>query len=112
MCHSRAFLKSVGIAKGIYQKRNHLSFPYHHGNRTGIVIVPDDIDKLPSVSSVAVEFLLHHSIIVFGQDCILIVHKEKTPSFFFGEFYFLTYSMIINKEGKALLSTYIIVSKQ
>ena len=75
-------------------------------------IVPDGIDKLSSVSSVAVELLSHHSIIVLGKDCVLIVRKENPPSFFFKESYFLTYSMIINKEGKALLSTYIIVSKQ
>ena len=83
MCHSRTFLKPVGMAKGIYQRRNHLSLPHHHGNRTGIVIVPDGIDKLPSVSPIAIELLLHHSIIVFGKDCVLIVHKEKPPSFFF-----------------------------
>ena len=75
-------------------------------------IVPDGIDKLTSVSSIAVELLSHHSIIVLGKDCVLIVRKENPPSFFFKESCFLTYSMIINKEGKALLSTYIIVSKQ
>ena len=75
MCHSRVFLKQVGMAKGIYQRRNHLSFPHHHGNRTGIV--PDDIDKLPSVSSTAIEFLLHHSIIVLGKDHIFVVHKKN-----------------------------------
>ena len=111
MCHSRAFLKPVGMAKGICQKRNHLSFPHHHGNRTGIVIVPDGIDKLPSVSPIAIELLLHHSIIVFGKDCVLIVHKEKPPFFLFKESCFLTYSMIVSKWGKALLSAYIIVSK-
>ena len=82
MCHSRAFLKPVVMAKGIYKKRNHLSLPHHHGNRTGIVIVPDGIDKLSSVSPIAIELLLHHSIIVFGKDCVLIVHKEKPPFFF------------------------------
>ena len=111
MCHSRAFLKPVGMAKGIYQRRNHLSLPHHHGNRTGIVIVPDVIDKLTSVSPIAIEFLLHHSIIVLGKDCVLIVHKEKPHFFLFKESCFLTYSMIVSKWGKALLSAYIRVSK-
>ena len=60
-------------------------------------IVPDGIDKLSSVSSVAVELLSHHSIIVLRKDRVLIVHKEKPPSFFFKESCFLTYSMIVSK---------------
>lgn len=40
------------------------SFSHHHGNQTGIV--PNDIDKLPSVSSIAVELLSNESIDVFG----------------------------------------------
>lgn len=43
-----------------------LSLPHHHGNKTGIVIVPYDINKLPLISSVVVEFLLHDSVVVLG----------------------------------------------
>ena len=75
-------------------------------------IVTNSIDKLQSVSSMVIEFLLHDSVVVLRKDRALIAHKEKPHFFLFKESYFLTYSMIINKEGKALLSTYIIVSKQ
>lgn len=111
MCHSQAFLKPVGMAKGIYQKRNHLSLPHHHGNQTGIIIVPYYADKLPSVPSISVQIYSKEQRGLSFKDCVLIVHKENPPSFFFKESCFLTYSMIVSKWGKALLSAYIRVLK-
>lgn len=112
MCHSRTFLKLVGMAKGIYQKRNHLSFPHHHGNQTTSEIVPYYADKLPSVPSISVQIYSKGQLGLSFKDCVLIVHKEKNPSFFFKESCFLTYSMIVSKWGKVLLSTYIVASKK
>lgn len=41
-----------------------LSFPHHHSYETSIA--PNDINKLPPISSVAIEFLQHDSVVVLG----------------------------------------------
>lgn len=88
------------MAKGIYQKRNHLSFPHHHhGNQTGIVIIPYGINKLSPISSISVQIFSKEQRGLSFKDFVFIVHKEKPPSFFFKESCFLTYSMIVSKWG-------------
>lgn len=97
------------MAKGIYQRRNHLSLPHHHGNKTASEIVPYYADKLPSVPSISVQIFFKEQRGLSFKDFVFIVHKENPPYFFFKESCFLTYSMIVSKWGKALLSTYIVV---
>lgn len=69
--------------KGIYQKRNHLSFLHHHSNQTASKIVPYYADKLPSVPSISVQIYSKGQRGLSFKDFVFIVHKEKPPSFFF-----------------------------